>query len=1016
MLFFLLISPLVFSQTKTVSGTVSDESGMPLPGVNVIEKGTTKGTTTDFDGNYQIEIGDDTTLVFSFLGFSTQEFDVSGTENLDVTLTENLEALEQVVVVGYGTQQRSDITSSISSVDADDLENLPVTGVQEALQGRAAGVTVTSSNGLPGSGVSVRIRGIGTVNNNDPLYVVDGVPVGGMNYLSPSDIASIDILKDASASAIYGSRAANGVVLITTKKGKEGKTKISFDTYYGISKPWKDFEPANNDEYFYMVEQLYGQNSETYKDALVSYDKGYNTDWWKETTKSAGVNNYNLSLSGGTEKVHYLVSGSYLKQGGPIDPSGFERFSARINTDFQLSDKIKVGENLSISNEVRDNTIPDILGLIMQYDPLVPVIDPNKDPNDPYSKWGVSDLSFGSSAPARLSREIGKQKDLRIVGNVFGNYKIIPDLEFVTTLGFDIQRGTSYSFDPIYFSTISDLNRNASASAGSTDSNGWVWTNTLTYKKSIQEHDFTVLLGTQAEHTESRWVSGTKFGQPSNDDRFQFIDAGTYGDRIYGSSNEYSLSSYFGRINYDYADKYLISGSIRRDGSSNFSEGKRWGTFPAFSAGWVVSKEDFWNNLGLNWFSNLKIRGGWGQLGNQNIPGGAFTSFIAGGNNRRFVLGDGNIVQGYGISNTGNSQIQWETSEQSNIGAEFGFFDRAFTMEVEFYDKKTKDMLIAYPVAKTFGVTSPWVNAGSVQNRGIELTLNYRGNIGDLDYSLGGNFSHYKNEVTSLGAGQPYIESMPVGSNPGGIGGNSRTAVGRPIGEFYGYRTAGIFQSQQEVNSYTNADGTLIQPNARPGDFRFADIDGDGQIGSNDATNIGSPHPDFTYGINLELNYKNFDFTLFLQGSQGNDIYNLSRYRTHHPTGEYNVAAGVVYNSWTPENGSNTLPILSLNDPNNNYRSSDWYVEDGSYMRFKNVQLGYSLPQSILGPMNIDQVRIYIAAQNLFTITNYSGLDPELGSYSPFLRDAGQRQRLMGVDSFAFPQSRTFQVGVSLKL
>lgn len=998
------------SDPITVTGTVTDQNNMPLPGVTVMEKNTSNGIQTDFNGNYSLEVSSaEAVLVFSFVGMRPIERDLNGKNVLNVQMQEDKQSLEEVLVVGYGKQRKADLTSSISTVDSEELKDLPVSGVEQALQGRAAGVTVTSASGLPGGPVSVRIRGIGTVNNNNPLYVVDGVPAQNIDYINPSDIESLQVLKDASAAAIYGSRAANGVILITTKSGTEGKPRISFDAYYGLSTPWQDYEPAGRDEYLYMIGAVNGEDSEEYATAKAEYDKGYNTNWWEETIQTAAVQNYNFNINGGSKNMHYNLSAGYLDQEGPVQSSGYDRLSVRINTDFSLSDKIQIGENLGISNQVRQNTTNNILQNIQQYDPLVPVLDPERDQADPFSRYGNSDITFGSNPLAILARNLGENKELRLFGNVYASYEIIDGLIFKSNFGIDIRRNDTYSFGPTYYFDPSDQNSVASASAGSTSTNGWTWANTINWEKFYGDHKITALIGTQAEQEQSRWLNGTKFGQPGNEERFRYIDAGTEGDLINGSASEYSLNSYFGRLNYNYKDKYLLAGSLRRDGSSNFAEGQRWGTFPSVSAGWVVSEEYFWSNVNMPWFKSLKLRGGWGQLGNQNIPGGAYTSYVEGSIYRRYVLGDGNIVQGYAISNTGNSEIQWETSEQSNIGFEAGLFEGALTLEGEYYNRKTKDMLIAYPVAGTFGASSPWVNAGSVENNGFELTANYFGQVGDLEFQIGGNFSHYNNEVTSLGEGQPYVESIPGAR----VTGTSRTAVGRPIGEFYGWKTDGIFQNQEEINSYS-ASGELIQPNARPGDFRFVDINGDGAITDADKTTIGNPHPDFTYGGNIELDYKNFDLSIFIQGSYGNDLYNVNKYIISRPIGFDNVEAGAVYKAWTPENASNVNPIMSINDPNNNYRSSDWYVEDGSYTRIKNVQLGYTLPADVSSTLNITSLRIYLAAQNLFTFTSYSGLDPEIGAYS--VADTGQRQRLMGVDFFTFPQSRTFQLGLNLKL
>ncbi|WP_164849984.1 SusC/RagA family TonB-linked outer membrane protein [Mucilaginibacter limnophilus] len=995
----------------SVTGTVFDETGIGLPGVTVRVTNTTKGTVTDQQGNFKLDGVEATdSLSFSFVGYAEQRA-VVGSErvfNIKMAISQNTR-LNEVVVIGYGTLRKADLTSSISTVDAKALRDLPVTGIEQALQGRASGVTVTSASGLPGSPVSVRIRGIGTVNNNDPLYVVDGVPVENMNYLNPSDIESLQVLKDASAAAIYGSRAANGVILITTKKGSKGSPVVTFEGYVGSAQPWKNYKPADADEYLYMMKSIHGETGAGYLNAKAEYDQGFNTNWWKETVKSALVQSYNVGINGGTDNARYNLSAAYFDQEGIIKPSGFKRISVRLNTDFKLNKRVKVGENLSISNQVTENTLASILQSIQLYDPLVPVVDPARDQSDPFSKWGNSNITFGSSPKALLARQIGDSRVLRIVGNVYGNVKIVDGLDFNTNFGVDISRNENKSFSPTYYFDPSDQNTVSSVTTGALSRNGWVWSNTLNYTKKLGRHKFTILAGTQAEYNETHGVNGSNYGQPGNDPYFQYLDAGTKDPRVNGTATEWSIASYFGRINYNYDDKYLLAASIRRDGSANFYPGHRWGTFPSVSAGWVVSRENFWQSLNMPWFTNFKVRGGWGQLGNQNIGAGSYTSFVEGTIYRRFVLNDGDIVQGYAISNTGNRALKWETSEQSNLGLEFGFFNDALTLEAEYYNRKTRDMLILYPVAATFGVSSPWVNAGTVSNKGFEFTANYNGSAGKLKYTLGGNLSTYRNKVTSLGEGQPYVESVP-GSR---VTAASRTAVGHPIGEFYGWKTNGIFQSEQEVNNYVNSSGQKLQPNARPGDFRFVDVDGNGIINDNDKTAIGNPHPKFTYGFNINLKYSSFDLIVFLQGSYGNKLFNNNKYQINHPLGFDNIAAGAAYNAWTPDNKSNTNPIMSVNDPNNNFRASDWYVESGSYTRIKNIQLGYSLSSKALSALKISQMRVYISAQNLFTFTKYSGLDPEIGPYGE--GDVGKRQRLIGMDYFTFPQSRTLQVGVNMK-
>ncbi|MDQ0638456.1 TonB-linked SusC/RagA family outer membrane protein [Pedobacter sp. W3I1] len=1016
MLAFLHFNTVGFAQNSVVSGKIIDEAAKPLPGVSVLVKGSKISTVSELDGSFKIAATSNATLLVSFVGMETQEINLGGRTTLNISMKASANVLDEMVVVGYGTQKRTDVTSSITRADMKNANQLPVQGVEQALQGRAAGVQVVNTNGLPGSAVMVRIRGVGTVNNNEPLYVVDGIPVSGLNFLTPADIESVDILKDASAAAIYGNRAANGVVLITTKKGK-GKTTISFDSYYASSKPWRDYKPAGRDEYLYMSKVVNGESSTEYKKTKAAYDQGNYTNWWDETVNSAPTQNYNVAVSGSTDKIHYSLNGSYYKQEGMVKPSGYERFTFRSNADYKVRDWWKIGENFSLSNEKNINTLQNILGLIKQYDPLIPVLDLNKDQADPYNKFAVSNTTFGSSPLARLARIIGQGETLRAVGNVYTDINLTKNIVLNSSFGLDVGRPSSWSFVPTYFMSASDKNELRSASAGSSKNNHWVSTQTMTWTPKIGDHSFNVLAGASFEKSTWRSLSGTSYGQPSNDPKDWYIDAGTSSSyNLSGNAGSSGLNSYFGRLIYNFKDKYLFNASIRHDGTSAFSKDSRWGTFPAASLGWVVSKEQFWGKETAKWFSNLKIRGGWGQLGNQNVPGANnYATYIAGGVNRRFVLGDGTIVQGYAMDNLGNSLLHWETTRQVDAAVDFGFFNNALTFTAEYYTRKTKDMLVSLPVADVFGVSSPIVNIGSVRNRGFDFEVNYNGNIGsDFKYTIGGNLSAYKNMVVDLGLGAPYVDEV-TGSR---VTGFSRTAVGQPIGQFYGYKTAGIFQSQAEVDGYIGKNGK-IQPNARPGDFRFQDINGDGLVNDGDKTTIGNPHPDFTYGFNTSLNYKNFDIVLYVQGSAGNDNINLTKYTTNQPLGFDNIQAGVAYAAWTPENHSNTQPIMSKNDPNNNFRTSDFYVEDASYIRLKTVQLGYTLPTKFISKASFSSVRIYVAAQNLFTITDYSGLDPEVGPYSVdafnTVVDNARMSRLMGADFGAFPNPRTLQVGLSVK-
>lgn len=1021
-IFFLtLIVPLgTYAQQQTVTGVVRDATtGIALPGVSVQVTGTTAGAVTDATGKYQLNIpANGTQLSFTFMGYLAKQEPFAGRHTIDIQLQPDTKALGEVIVVGYGTQRKSDLTSSITKVDLAGVKSAPVTGVEQALQGRAAGVTVTSASGVPGSPVMVRIRGIGTVNNNDPLYVVDGVPVSGMNYLNPADIESMEILKDASATAIYGSRAANGVVLITTRKGKAGKSQITLDAYYGLNSPWKDYKPAGRDEYLYMVKNVYGETTDQYKDALAQYNKGYNTNWWKETVKkNAPVQSYNLGVYGGTDKVTYAISGGYFDQKGIIDPSDFNRISFRANTSAKAKEWLTIGQNLSISNEqtnVIGDEIPGIMGNIIPYDPLIPVLDPSKDQSDRYSKWATSATVFGSSPKAILAREVGKRNTLRMVGDVFANVNILKSLVFTTRFGLNISRADEWTFSPTYYMKPSDLLETPQANSSKASNNYYNWTNTLNWTETFGRHRLNVLAGISAERSRDTYLNGSKQGQLGNEENYWFLDAGNMNDKSGGGAARWSLMSQFARANYSYADKYLFSASVRRDGSSNFGTDKQFGVFPAVSGGWVISREQFFKDIDLAWLTNVKLRAGWGQVGNQNIPNGAYTTFVANSLGRNYLLGNGTsvVMPGYSMDNLGNGNIKWETAEQSNVGLELGLFKNSLKIEAEYFNRKTRDMLIAMPTASMFGVPYPWVNAGNVSNKGFELSANYEGDAGAIHYAVGGNISTYKNEVLSLGGGQPYVEDVGWQLR---VLSFSRTAEGHSIGEFYGWKTDGVFQSQADVDNHKSSKGEVIQPNAGPGDFRFNDLNGDGVINDADKTAIGSPHPKFTYGANINLSYKAFDFSLFLQGVSGNKLFNATKYLTKHPLGFNNVEAGAAYNAWTPENHSNEYPKMSVNDPNDNYRASDWYVENGSYLRIKNIQLGYTLPEALIKRMGLQQLRIYVAAQNLFTFTKYTGLDPEVGAYQLNSSDQNKMSRLMGVDNYTYPQVRTMQVGASLK-
>lgn len=995
------------TRSFVVSGIVNDEDGNPLPGATVVEKGTSNGTATGADGRFRLDVEEGAVLLISFVGYGSRQVRVENQSEIIVSMQLDTSSLQEVVVVGYGTQKKSDITGAIGSISGDKIGSYPVSNSTQLLQGKVAGVMVTSESGSPGAGVNVRIRGLGTVNDNAPLYVIDGQPFNNMDNINPADIESIEILKDASASAIYGARAANGVVLVTTKRGSAGDMKITLESYIGVSSPWKDPVQLNSDEYYNMIKIAHQNGGTTVQPNLESeYQKGYNTNWWDQYTQRATTQNYFLSISGGSDKVRYAVSGGYFKQEGLIIGTDYGRYTFRANTDFDITKKLKVGVNISLTNSSR-NVIPEgarfTFGLISEginMDPMVPVINPNANPNDPnyqFNKFGFTSVTDAYNPVALAARTFNTSRVFRTQGNTYLDYTILKGLVFRSNLGLYINHGNTYVFNPSFFLAPWEQRANNSVSRGFSEDTGLVWENRLTYTKTMGDHSITAMAAFTSEQYKTEGFSGSKQTIPSNDDSFRVLQAATTADQITGNINSNSLLSQFTRINYSYKDRYLLTATYRIDGSSRFANNK-WGKFPSAAFGWRVSEEDFFKNLDTRLVSNVKVRVGWGQIGNQNIPNYSYLSLISGGNARRYPIGDV-ALQGYSPSSVGNPNIKWETVEQTNVGLDVGLFEDKLSMSVDYFTKKTKDMLLSVPLPYYLGYpANPWSNEGSIRNKGIEVQIDYRNNVSDFNYALGLNFTTIKNEVISLGSGAAIFGGQ---SRMGLV---TKTEAGHPIGSFYGFVMDGIFQNEGEV-----AAGS--QPNAHPGDIRFKDIAGapdgngnptgpDGIINENDRTYLGSPIPDFLIGFNSNLRYKRFDLSLFFQGTFGNEIYSATKYFTHAPVGYFNTSKEAYDNAWRGEGTSSTQPIISSNTASDNYRNSSFYVEDGSFLRLKNIQLMYSLPVKGLPASSL---QFYVSCQNLFTFTKYSGLDPELGSST--LLD-------VGIDYGVYPQSRTFMAGI----
>ncbi|WP_418894768.1 SusC/RagA family TonB-linked outer membrane protein [Limibacterium fermenti] len=1032
----------LFAQAVTVKGTVTDAKGEPLIGVSVKIQETGAGTVTDAEGDFILpNVSPNAVLEVSYVGMLSQTIALNGKTTVNIVLQEDTEALEEVVVVGYGSMKKSDLTGALSQVSGDDLKNLPVRSIADALQGKTAGVTVTSTGGSPGTPPTVRVRGVGTVNNNNPLYIVDGLPQTDIGWLNPNNIASMEILKDASATAIYGSRAANGVIIISTNRGESGesKTRITLDAYYGVQNPIKTYDVMNASE-FIDYKNLANTNAgnapfytDDQKNKILQFLKENTgseegTNWWKEINhKNAPVQNYDLSISGSANNLAYHTNLGYMKQDGIINGSDFDRISWLTNIDHQMYKWLKMAGNIGVIKQSRRNVTENSPGFNTSFiaftaDPISPVYRKGLknipdflessffmdqvDPNDRYSWYSPILLTNKENPVAQTDiRKDNVWNDLSLKGGLNFEASLTSWLKFKTSVGVDLYRGGSDGFNPKFYLDGDQFANDATVSKNYSNSDYWVWDNTLTFNKTFGEHTLLAMIGTSAEETKSEATSASRQGLVSNDEAQRILDAASKNPAASGWKSESALQSLFTRLFYSYKDRYLFTANIRRDGSSNFGPGYKWGTFPSFSAGWNFSEESFLNNL--DWLSNGKLRASWGQIGNQAIydindasnRGGAYQSTFT-GNWGYYLFGSNFNSQLMGGNNLmGNSNVKWETTEQFDIGLDLGFFKNTLNLNIDYFQKKTKDMLLKVPLPSYLGFpNNPWVNAGSIRNKGWEIDVKYRNSIQDFNYSLGANLFTFNNEVLSLGGGEPLYGGGWITVT------TTKTEEGKPIGYFYGLKTDGIFQNEAEIKAYKNKEGGLIQSTARPGDLKFLDLNGDGAINANDRTNIGNPFPKMSYGFNIAADYKGFDLSLLFQGTYGNKIMNAKKIDMNSGVGWYNAPKDLMKKAWSPTNSTNEQFQINT-DNTNNLQVSDWLVEDGSYLRLKNIQLGYSLPQSILSHYNIASIRIWVGAYNLLTFTKYTGLDPEIGNSNPLNN---------GVDDGYYPQSATYMMGINL--
>lgn len=924
---------------------------------------------------------------------------------------ETLVELETDVVVGYGTVRKEDLTGSVTSVKSDEITRDAVFSVRKSLQGKAAGVNVTQNSGAPGKPVTVRIRGVGTINASDPLYVVDGIPINGIDFLNPNDIESISILKDASATAIYGARGANGVVLVTTKKAKEGSSIISYDFSIGTQQPWKKPNLVTAEQWAMLNnEAMRAANLPVNAELENPIGLGEGTDWFDEVTrKNPMVMQHNISVMKGIGDLRYFLSAGYFSQDGIIKGSGLRKNTLRFNSENRIARWLALGNSLGVAhNRVTLANETDEWNSVMVN---ALAMDPVTTPRDSIGNISASKFNTSTFNPAGIIEHTNKDvKTTSLTGTLYSNIDLSRAFKIRTILGIDLAMIDTSEFVPEYFVSASD-NRAQSmvAKRGGTDYNV-VLENTIAYEKALSDNHFKFLLGSTAQDRNLERVSAENTSTPGNGDPLRYLDATTgINPAVKGLEVGNALLSAFGRVEYDYASKYLLTVTYRRDGSSRFGPAQRWGDFQSAAGAWKLSQEPFLKNL--DFIEDLKLRAGWGKTGNQEIPDYLFTTTTTGKQNYPF---GGQVAPGTTFLSSGNEQIHWEEQTASNAGLDLSLFEGKIEFIGDAFIKRTDGMLLRPTIPYITGYkTSPMVNGGSLENRGIELGMNYKEQIGGFTSNIGVNFATYDNKILSLGKTDASISDAAF-RNAGNV---TRTEAGRSIGNFYGYKTDGLFQTQEEINAYTYLDpatGTarLIQPNAEPGDIRFIDADKDGKL---DLGYIGSPHPDFTYGLSLDMAYAGFDMNLSLQGVQGNEIFNGSRWYTDNGSAYYNLDERML-GRWTGPGSTNdaNLPRMNNNDASN-MRISDRFIEDGSFLRVKTLQLGYSLGSSLLEWAHIKKFRVYAGVENLFTFTKYSGLDPEVG-LGEARGETKNTSLTMGVDRGTYPQARTILVGMNLTL
>ena len=1026
-IFFLALMTASVQAQNTVRGTVTDAvNGDPLIGATITVKNTNSGTVTEVDGSYELQsVRPNDVLVFSYTGYQEQEIPVSSRIEINVKLESSSTLLDEIIVVGYGVQKKSVVTGSISKVKAEDLEDMPVVRLEQSLQGRTSGVRVTSSSGQPGAGATVRIRGTTTIGDSNPLYIVDGVPIeGGIDFLNQNDIESIEVLKDAASAAIYGARAANGVVLVTTKQGREGMMEVNYASYYGTQNPWRKLTLLNAREYAILMNEAsatagQGRVFEN-PDAL-----GEGTDWQDAVFNyDAPIQNHELSLTAGSGRSSYYASFGYFDQEGIVgskDDSRWQRFSVRLNSTHSVTKRVKFGNTVSytrtVGRGVAENTeFGSPLGRAINLDPITPLIetDPNVLSQPRYANnfdllvrdknggiYGISDLITSEilNPVAALEVAWGRGWADKIVGSVFGEWEVIEGLRFRSGIGADLAFWGGEGFTPVFY--LNAANRADQNSYNRSSARGllWNWENTLTYDRQLGDHKITLLAGTAAKRAAGQWQGGTINGIPVTkpEDASLSFPTDPASQTFYGYEYENTLASYFGRVNYNFKSKYLFTALMRVDGSSRFGTNNKYGYFPSVSVGWVLTEEPFLRRNDVVNF--LKIRGSYGVNGNDRIGDFRYVSTVGGG--RSYTFGSGNnLVNGVSPNAIANPDLKWEETSETNIGFDAKVFKRV-SVTFDYFNKNTTGMLLQIEVPGYVGNVGPIGNIAELENKGYELELGYGNTVAGINFDFAGNISYVENKILNLGEDKTFLPGLQR-FGPQGIE-LTRTIEGYAYESFFGYKTDGLFQNETDVAAYTNSDGQLLQPNAQPGDIRFVDVNGDGVLNEDDRTIIGDPTPNWTYGFNFSAGYKGFDLVLFGQGVWGNDVYNATR-RFDLPKANFTADA---LGRWTGEGTSTDFPRLNLNDGDpgtsnqNLTRSSDFWLQNGAFFRIKTLQLGYTLPLEISQRAGMKKARVYVSANNLWTLTGYKGFDPEVGAGA-------------GVDKGIYPQPRYYLVGVNV--